>query len=132
MPSASSIRPATTGSSAPGRQAQTNASVGSEVILHLVVGPRPAWPRQERAAGLGAVDIDAQPGPFGVKERDAEERRGLERGAEANAQIAVLDLVDRPGGDAGAGCELVLRPPPLTSGKPNLSTEQAGCISGVR
>ena len=67
-----------------------------------------------------------------MKERDAEERRGLEGGAQADAQITVLDLVDRPWSDAGAGRELVLRPSPLTSGKPDLSAEQAGCISGVR
>lgn len=73
--SGSSRRPATTGSGAPGSQAQTNASPGaSEVIVHVLLAPAHAL-GEEREPVLGALDLAQRGG------RDAH---------------AVGELLDRP------------------------------------
>lgn len=67
-----------------------------------------------------------------MKERDAEQRRGLKRDTETDAEITVLDLVDGARSDSDSGGELVLRPAPLTPGKPDLGAQQACRLNGVR
>ena len=66
-----------------------------------------------------------------MKERHPEQRRGLEGCSEPDAQIAVLDLVDRARSDAGPGCELVLRPAPLPPRKPDFGAQETRRVNGV-
>jgi hypothetical protein len=57
-----------------------------------------------------------------MKERDSEQRRSLERCAQPDTQVTVLDLGEGARGDASPGCKLILRPAPLTPRESDLGT----------
>ena len=128
------VRPATTGSEAPGSQIQTYASRGrSEVILHgLLASADPLW--QQRETIPSAIHLCAQALAILLKQRHADQRRHLERHPEADGEVTPLDLAQRPPCDPGPIRELLSGPAPLPPRLQDLRAEQLrgfGCVRGV-
>jgi hypothetical protein len=63
-----------------------------------------------------------------VKQRDAENRRGLEGDTQPDRQIAALDLAHRHMRDADPLGQLLKCPAAFTSRQPDTSAEQSGCL----
>src|SRR5450756_1497926 len=109
-PSAS-IRPATTGSAAPGSQVQTNAVCGSEVVIdaHL---PRIDVRRQQCETVAFAGGQAPQVAGREPVQLHANQRRKLEHHPNGHRRFAALGVAQRCLGNASALAQLSLRPPP--------------------
>src|ERR1700722_2143597 len=125
-PSAS-IRPATTGSLAPGSQVQTNAVCGLEVVIDTHLPRIDMRGQQRQAVAFAGNQVPQFPGRGSVQLYTNQGRK-LEHHPDGHRGFAALSVAQRGFGDTRTLTQFSLRPPPPSTPFGDPQSEHARSI----